>query len=82
MTLILLISKEVIKNLPELRINLAGEDFTINQIPCKTVSDFNLTGGSPSTSGIMKRYGIQFGDLKPNQIDQLDYFIRNHTVSA
>jgi hypothetical protein len=51
-------------------------------MPCKTISGFTLAEDAPLGSMSMKRCGIQFGKLAPNQTDQLDYFIENHTIEA
>ncbi len=66
----------------ELIINLAEEGFYLDNMPGKTISDFTLADDAHLGSMVMKRRGIQFGDLSPNQTDQLDYFIEDHTIAG
>ncbi len=66
----------------ELTINLAEEDFYLDNMPCKIISDVALAEDAPSGSVSMKRCGIQFGDLSPNQTELLDYFIEDHTIAG
>jgi CheY-like chemotaxis protein len=66
----------------ELTINLAEVGFYLDNMPCKTISDVTLAEDSPSGYVLMKRCSIQFDELTPNQTNQLDYFIENHTIAA
>jgi len=63
----------------ELSIFLAGNRFHLRSIPFETISDAE-TNEVPFSSITMKRSGVQFGELTPDQISQLKYFIRNHTT--
>jgi len=63
----------------ELSIFLAENRFHLRNIPFKTISDVE-TKKVPFSSITMKRSGVQFGELTPNQISQLKYFISNHTI--
>jgi len=63
----------------ELGIFLADNSFHLRKIAFETISDLE-TNGVPCSSITMRRSGVQFGELTPNQISQLKYFIRNHTI--
>jgi len=64
----------------ELEIYLAKDDFHLKEVPFNTISDFELPNEFPTSSIIMRRRGVQFGDLRQDQVSQLGYFNRNHTV--
>jgi CheY-like chemotaxis protein len=70
------------KELTELSISMDGEDLNLDNIPCKTISDFTLADDAPLESMVMKRCSIQFGDLTSIQTDQLEHFIENHTIAG
>ena len=64
----------------ELDIFLSDSNFYLHKVPFKNISDFEIYN-VPSLSSIrMRRCGLQFGDLTPDQIFDLEYFIENHTV--
>ena len=63
----------------ELCIFLADSSFHLRKIPFETISDLE-TDEVPFSSITMKRSGVQFGELTPNQISQLKYFIQSHTI--
>ncbi len=63
----------------ELTIYLPEEGYYSNKIPFKTISGVTLADDAPIESKVMKRYSIKFGELTPDQTDQLDYFIENYT---
>jgi hypothetical protein len=65
----------------ELSINMTDGNFNLDNIHCKTISGLAIADDSPSGSVSMKRCGVQFGDLNQNQTDQLEYFIKNHTIT-
>lgn len=64
----------------ELDIFLSERDFYLGRIPFRTVSDFEVTGRTASGSMAMRRSGVQFRKLTPNQMSRLEYFIQNHTL--
>jgi len=64
----------------KLEILLGDHSFYLNKIPFKTVSDCEVANEVPFSCIQMRRTGVQFGDLAPNQISQIEYFIRNHTT--
>jgi len=63
----------------ELDMFLASQDFYMQKVPFRTISDFEGQGITFSSIKI-RRSGVQFGDLTPNQIFDLEYFIENHTT--
>ena len=65
----------------ELSIFLAENRFHLRKIPFETISDVEITEG-PSSSLTMRRRSVKFGELAPNQVSQLKYFIRNHTIAG
>jgi len=75
-----LVGKQRIKESVELDIILAGNGFNIKQMPCKTISDFEITNKIYFSSLKMRRHSIKFGELDNHQISELDYFIRQHTI--
>jgi hypothetical protein len=72
-------SEEPSNGLVQLTIVLAGNSFHLPKIAFETISDFE-TNGVPLSSIKMRRCGVQFGDLTPNQMSKLEYFIRNHSI--
>jgi hypothetical protein len=64
----------------ELDVFLNERDFYLGRVPFRTVSDFEITSRRDSISTAMRRSGVQFRKMKPNQISQLEYFIQNHTL--
>ncbi len=66
-------------NASELDIFLAGRTFYLYKVPFETVWDL-VTNEMPFNSINMKVCGLQFGDLTPHQISQLEYFIQDYAI--
>ena len=64
----------------DLGIFLSGGGFIIDQIPFKTVSDTEINSKPTFSTTIVRRYGVQFDKLTPDQKAKLDYFLANHTL--
>ena len=64
----------------ELDILLGNRSFYLDKVPFKTVSDCKTPHKVPFSSIEMRRCGVQFGKLAPEQISQLKNFIWNHTT--
>jgi hypothetical protein len=64
----------------ELEIYLANNGFHLKEVPFNTISDLELPNEFPLSSIIMRRRGVQFGELPQTRVSQLEYFIQNHTV--
>jgi len=56
---------------------LGGEDFYLERVPIRVVSDMLLENDSPFSSIAMRRRGVQFGVLTPRQKEQVEYFIND-----
>jgi hypothetical protein len=72
-------SEEVVNQSRELDILFGDDDFYLDKLPFSTVSDRLSNNGLPFSTMIMRRRGVQFGDLNDAQRDQLEYFIENNT---
>lgn len=56
------------------------EDFYLKDIPSKIITDFEIAD-QPSFSSIpLRRCSVQFGEMNPLQISQLESFTRNYTI--
>ena len=66
-------------NASELEIFLAGRAFYLYKLHFETVWD-SLTDKKPCSCINMKVCGLQFGDLTPQQISQLEYFIQEYAL--
>jgi len=62
----------------ELTISTTTDKIKINEVPFKAVSDFPIS--RLSNHKFIRRRGVKFRQLTPNQKFQLDYFIKNHTI--
>ncbi|MFC1523783.1 hypothetical protein ACFL6N_03225, partial [Thermodesulfobacteriota bacterium] len=71
-------SPELTSELNEVSI-LFGNDFFLENIPSKTVSDAQIESQLPSIIK-MKRRGIKFGKLNDEQRSMLEYFIKHNTI--
>jgi len=63
----------------ELSIFSPDNNFYLYMVPCKIISDSKLYKDHPSSIN-MRRCGVQFGELTPHQMSQLEYFIEKHTT--
>jgi hypothetical protein len=64
----------------ELEIYLAGNGFHMTEVPFNTISDFAIPSEFPLSTIIMRRRGVQFGELNQLQESQLGFLIQNYTV--
>ena len=64
----------------ELDIFLAGGAFYLYKVPFKTLSDYEMGNDTPFPGLPVRRCGVQFGELTPNQKNMLEYFIHNYTI--
>ena len=76
-----LVGENLIKEAVELDIILAHNGFHLKELPCKTISDFEIINEIYFSSLKMRRHSIKFADLDNKQISELDYFIKQHTSS-
>jgi len=54
-------------------------DFYLERVPCEMISEAKIPR-SPFGSLVIRKCSVQFGELTPNQISQLEYFIQNHAT--
>lgn len=64
----------------DLGLFLSGGGFSIDRIPFKAVSNIELANNSQFSTIILKRYGVQFEKLTPDQTNRLDHFLLNYTL--
>jgi hypothetical protein len=62
-----------------LDIFLSDYDFKVDSIPFEITSDIEMTSASTISESTLRRYGIKFGKLTPEQISKLNYFLTYHT---
>ena len=65
----------------ELDIVAALDGFYLKNVPFKTVWVSPVASHSAFIFLERKQRGVQFGEMTPHQISQLDYFLHNYTVS-
>ena len=64
----------------ELDIFLIGDDFHLDKLPFKTVSDQKIPEGVSPGSQTMRRCAVQFGELTQIQALKLEEFILKYTT--
>jgi hypothetical protein len=69
-----------VKSSFEMDILLAYYGLYMEKIKFKTISDFQIPNKSPFSPIIMRRHGVKFGELAPNQVSMLEDFIREYTI--
>ena len=68
-------------NPKEIDIFLTGEEFYLADLECNIVYDVQVnTGNIFSSPFITRRCGLKFGFLSENQMRQLEYFLKIHTL--
>ncbi|MBW1705964.1 MAG: PilZ domain-containing protein [Deltaproteobacteria bacterium] len=65
----------------DLDISLTNNGFHLEDVPCKNISDSEITNEFHFSSITMRRLGVQFAELTHKQTSQLEYFIQNHTMN-
>ncbi|MGD8266963.1 MAG: PilZ domain-containing protein [Desulfobacterales bacterium] len=61
---------------------LVDSGIYLDRIPCKIISHVEIDGPESPNSIPMKRCGIAFAKLLPEQISDLEYFIKNCTQTS
>jgi len=64
----------------ELKIILGSGGLCLEGIPFKEVTDFEIKSEFSFSSIKMRRIGLEFGKLTPDQETRLNNFIQNHTI--
>ena len=63
-----------------LGILFAEQKFRLDNVPFKTVSDFEMVGETPASDVVIRRRGVRFGGLTYEQKFELEQFIRRDTL--
>ena len=66
----------------ELYIYVVDKEFYMSKLPVKVVSDVRVPNRIPINPIVMRRQGVQFGQLTPEQIFSLNSFIEDYTTGA
>lgn len=74
--------QEQLDNLSSFDIFLVDSGIYLDRIPCKIISHTEVDGLESPNSIPMKRCGIAFENLLPEQISDLEYFIKNCTQTS
>ena len=64
----------------ELKIILSSGGLCLEGVPFKEVTDFEIKSEFSFSSIKMRRIGLEFGKLTPEQQTRLSTFIENHTI--
>lgn len=70
---------ETTNGFSEVDILLAERFFYLQGLPCKVISDHEITLRNPFSSIRMRRLSVEFMALSPKQRSELKHFINNHT---
>jgi len=68
-------------NLFKMDILFAQDAFYLDRLLFKPVFDYEIKAELPLNTFTIRKCGVQFGELSPQQRSQLEYFIRNHTLN-
>jgi hypothetical protein len=63
----------------DLTIVLSETNFYLDEVPIKTISDFELAEGISATTITPRRRGVQFTNPTGSQRAQIEFFINNYT---
>ena len=53
--------------------------FCVKNIPIQTISDFEVAKENVFSTVRLRQQGVQFGELTPDQISQLEFILKHHT---
>jgi len=68
------------KNMPsQLGISIADIGFYLGRVPFKVISDFEIARAGSHHLSMARQCGVEFGELTPGQISQLEFIISNYT---
>ncbi len=74
--------QQQLNHLSSFDIFLVDSGIYLDRIPCKIISHIDLEGPASPNAIPMKRCGIAFQELLPAQISDLEYFIKNCTLTS
>jgi hypothetical protein len=63
----------------EIDVLFAERFFYLQNLPCRVISDSEISLRNPFSSIKMRRLSVEFDKLSPKQRSELKYFIDNHT---
>ena len=68
----------------EIDIFLSGNTFYASRIPCSVAYDIEIARNETTFAGITqnRRCGLKFGEFTEEQEEQLEFFLKNHTVGG
>jgi len=65
---------------PEVKISWnTKKDFYIDSVPCKVASDQSMPTEESYSYLPMRKCSVTFGEMTPEQMSQVEYFIKNFT---
>jgi urease alpha subunit len=73
-------TEEILQDFSNLSIFSSDGDYNSGKIPIKIISDIEREK-SPSGKQTLRRYGIQFEKLTPEQTAEMDNFLLNYTLA-
>jgi hypothetical protein len=74
------VDREELPNGTDMDIFMIGNSFRLGKVPVKTIADVEVVQGTPYYSITIRRCGVQFEELTPEQKFELESFIQNHTL--
>ena len=77
---VLYVTKKPSNGSSELDIFWPGRAFYFYKVPFVIIWGFKTANDANLNSSTVWQGGVQFGELRPDQISQLEYFIQNHTT--
>jgi hypothetical protein len=70
------------EGITELDIFTTENDFYLKLLPVQIIKDSTMESEHAFSSLEMRRLGVQFGEMTPNQMSKLDYFLQHHTSAG
>ena len=64
----------------ELDIFVSNKEFYLPKLPVKNVSDVRVPNKIPNNPIVIRRHGVQFKELTPEQTSMLDSFMHRYTT--
>jgi hypothetical protein len=74
------VDREEPPNGTDIDIFMIGHGFCLGRAPVKTISDVEVVRGTPDYSVTIRRCGVQFGELTPDQKSELESFVQNYAL--
>lgn len=71
-----------LKSLLKVNIFREVDGFSLFNVPCKIIKDYNSPHAKSIISGPLRKCSVQFAELTSDKISQLEYFIENFTKGS